>query len=138
MTESLNVLLAYTAWTLLLVLTYVLYRTGLVFTGKTPANSWTRGAGTWKDPEIITRISHAHMNCVENLPVVAVVILIGQVTNQSAVTDPLACWLLAARIAQSTVHVIAVNHWMVFIRASFWTVQALIVAYWILKLAHLL
>jgi uncharacterized MAPEG superfamily protein len=137
MTASICALLGYTAWTLALVSTYVFYRTGLVFMRKTPANSWTRGGATWQDPAIITRISHAHMNCVENLPLVAAVILAAQALGQGAVTDGLACVLLGARIAQSVVHIIAVNHWMVFIRASLWTVQAAILVWWILKLAQL-
>lgn len=136
MTASICALLGYTAWTIALVLSYVLYRTGLVLVGKTPANSWTRGSATWQDPAIITRISHAHMNCIENLPLVAAVILAAQALGQGAVTDPLACWLLGARIAQSTVHMIAVNHWMVFIRASLWTVQTAILIWWLLKLAQ--
>jgi uncharacterized MAPEG superfamily protein len=137
MTASICALLGYTAWTIALVLSVVLYRTSLVMTGKTPANSWTRGAATWKDPELITRMSHAHMNAVENLPLVAAVILAAQALGQGAVTDPLACYLLGARIAQSVVHLIAVNHWMVFIRASLWTVQTLILVWWLLKLCQL-
>jgi uncharacterized MAPEG superfamily protein len=137
MTASISVLLGYTAWTLALVFSYVLYRTGLVMLGKTPANSWTRGAQTWQDPPIVTRIQHAHLNCIENLPLVAAVILAAQALGQGAVTDGLACWLLGARIAQSVVHIIAVNHWMVFIRATLWTVQALILIWWLLKLAQL-
>ncbi len=137
MTASISVLLGYTAWTLALAFVVLFYRTGIVFARKTPANSWTRGAQTWKDPDLITRVTHAQANCAENLPLVAAVLLGAQALGQGAVTDPLACWLLAARVGQSVVHMIAVNHWMVFIRANLFAVQLLILAYWLLKLAQL-
>ncbi len=137
MTASICALLGYTAWTIALVSTYVFYRTGLVLMNKTSANSWTRGNQTWQDPAIITRISHAHMNCIENLPLVAAIILGAQVLGQGEVTDGLAFWLLGARVAQSAVHIIAVNHWMVFLRATLWTVQTAILVWWLLKLCQL-
>ncbi len=136
MSASICVLLGYAAWTIAIVLAVVFYRTGLVLVGKTPANSWTRGGQTWSDPAIITRMTHAHMNCVENLPLVAAIILAAQVMGQGAVTDGLAGVLLGARVAQSAVHIIAVNHWMVFLRASLWTVQTAILLWWLFSLAQ--
>ena len=65
----------------------------------------------------------------------AAVILAAQAMGQGAVTDGLACALLGLRVAQSTVHIIAVNHWMVFLRATLWTGQTAILIYWMLKLA---
>lgn len=137
MTASLCALIGFTAWTIALVLTVVNYRVFLVLTGKTPANSWTRGGQTWQDPGFVTRTAHAHLNAVENLPLVAAVILAAQALGQGAVTDGLACWLLGARIAQSVVHMISVSHWMVFLRATLYTVQILILIWWILKLCQL-
>jgi uncharacterized MAPEG superfamily protein len=138
MTASISALLGYTGWALALAFVVLFYRTAVVFARKTPANSWTRGAQTWQDPPLITRITHAGANCAENLPIVAAVLLAAQALGQGEVTDGLACWLLAARVAQSTVHMIAVNHWMVFIRANLFAVQLLILAYWLLKLAQLI
>ncbi|MGH8531079.1 MAG: MAPEG family protein [Nevskiales bacterium] len=137
MSASICVLLGFTAWTIALISIVLFYRTGLVLARKTPANSWTRGAQTWQDPGLITRMAHAHLNCLENLPLVAAVILSAQVMEQGAVTDGLACVLLGLRIAQSTVHMIAVNHWMVFLRATLYTGQIAILAYWVLKLGGL-
>lgn len=137
MSASIGALLGFTAWTIALITVVLFYRTGLVMTGKTRANSWTRGGQTWSDPGLITRMTHAHLNCVENLPLVAAVILAAQVMGQGAITDGLACALLGLRIGQSVTHMIAVNHWMVFIRATFFTGQILILVYWILKLAGL-
>jgi uncharacterized MAPEG superfamily protein len=139
MTASICALLGFTAWTIALVFIVVNYRTFPVLSGKTKANSWTRGGQTWQDAPFITRMAHAHMNCLENLPLVAAIILSAQALGQGAVTDAnnLPCILLAARIAQSTVHIIAVNHWMVMLRAVFYTVQILIMIWWLLKLGQI-
>ncbi len=139
MSASICALLGFTAWTIALVFIVVNYRTFPVLSGKTKANSWTRGTQTWQDAPFITRMAHAHMNCLENLPLVAAIILSAQALGQGAVTDAnnLPCILLGARIAQSTVHIIAVNHWMVMLRAVFYTVQILIMIWWLLKLAQL-
>jgi hypothetical protein len=136
MSASICALLGFTAWTILLVMLVVGYRTFKVFTFQKKADSWMRGKVA-EEPAVITRLGHAHLNCVENLPLVAAVILAAQAMGQGAVTDPLACWLLGTRIAQSTVHAIAVNHWMVVVRATFYTVQIIILVWWILKLAQL-
>lgn len=119
-------LIYFAAWTLLLVTVVVLYRTGLVFGGKTRANSWTRGAATRQDPDFIVRMQHAHLNCLENLPIFAAIVLAGSMLAKNAVVDQVAGWILYARLAQSIVHLIGVNHWLVTIRASFYTVQALL------------
>lgn len=138
MSPSIAVLLGYTAWTMALVFVVVNYRMLPVLGGKTVANSWTRGGQTWADSPVITRIAHAHLNCLENLPLVAAVLLSAQALGQGAVTDAhnLPCVLLAARIGQSVVHIIAVNHWMVILRAVLYTVQMLILIWWLLKLAQ--
>lgn len=139
MNPSICALLGFTAWTIALIFVVVNYRTFPVLSGKTKANSWTRGTQTWSDAPLITRMAHAHMNCLENLPLVAAIILSAHVLGQAAVVDAngLACILLGARIAQSVVHIIAVNHVMVLLRAVFYTVQLLILIWWLLKLAQI-
>ena len=137
MSTSIMALLAFTALTLALITSVVLYRVFLVFTGKTPANSWTRGAQTWNDPALVTRISHAHLNCMENLPLFAIIVLVAAYTGQTHITDPLACWYLIARFAQSGVHLLGVNHWLVFIRANLIVAQWVILACWLIKLSSI-
>src|SRR5689334_16559074 len=100
---SLWSLLGFAAWTLLLVLSLVVYRTAMVMAGKRRANTWGRNQPS-RDPELLQRLAHAHANCVENLPLFAAVILVAGLTNRLELTDPLAGWYLALRIAQSTVH----------------------------------
>ncbi len=130
---GIQALLAFAAWTLFLPMIYAGYRTWLVLTGKKRADAWTRGQPT-DDPGFIVRASHAHANCVENLPVFAAVVLAAVALGQSAVVDALAVYFIAARLAQSIVHMIAVNHWAVFIRANFFFVQVGLLFYWVWKL----
>jgi uncharacterized MAPEG superfamily protein len=132
---SILALLGYLGLTIALVLTVVSYRLAQIATGKS-ADSWARGRQQ-SDPDVIQRFSHAHLNCLENLPLFAGVVLAAVGSNQLGVVDPLAGWFLAARIAQSTTHVIQVSHWMVLVRGTFWTVQMLMLIYWVLALAHL-
>ncbi|HBS36295.1 MAG TPA: MAPEG family protein, partial [Parvularcula sp.] len=50
------------------------------------------------------RLTRAHANCYENLPLAGAVLLYAIATNQTAVTDPLAMIFLGARLAQSLTH----------------------------------
>lgn len=131
---ALCTLVCFAALTILLAFTYANYRVFLVLTGKAPANSWTRNAQTWADPAIVTRLQHAHLNCVENLPVYAALVLAAYATNQLAIIDGLAGVFLGLRVAQVLVHAISTSASAVFIRANLWIAQCLIIGYWILKL----
>ncbi len=133
---TLGALLGYVAWTMLLIFMVINYRSLLVLTGQKRADEFPRRG--YEPPAFIQRLQDAHMNCLENLPLAAGVILVAAVSGQTAVTDPLACWLLYARIAQSSVHIIAVNHWMVMARVTFLLVQFGILVWWILKLTQLI
>ncbi len=138
MAPSIAVLLAFTALTFALVAVYVNYRVALVLTGKTAANSWTRGAATWTNPAWTTRFEHAHLNCLENLPVYAAVVLAASLLGQLNLIDGLAWTYFGFRIAQSLVHVINTGPVFVFIRALMLTGQWVILAYWLLKLSGLI
>jgi len=132
MSASLIALLGFAAWTVLLVFAVLLFRTALVFAMKKKANSWPRGQPPPADePGIITRIGHAHQNCVEGLPIFAAIVAAATAAGKLGAIDAVAMWVLYARIAQSVTHMIGVTHWLVFIRANFFTVQLLLYAYMI-------
>ena len=59
------------------------------------------------------------------------------VTQNVAITDPLARWVLVARVAQSTVHLISTSEMAVSIRATIYAVQLGIMAYWVVQLGLL-
>lgn len=132
---SLCALLGYAAWTLGLVFLVVNFRGLQVLTGAKRADEFPRRG--YEAPPFIQRVQDAHANCVENIGPAAAILLAAMATGQTAVTDPLAMWLLWARIAQSTVHMIAVNHWMVMARVTFLLAQFGILAWWILNLTQL-
>ena len=120
--SSMQALIGFTAWTLLLVLLIFAWRgIAIVLKGR-PADSWTRGKLV-DDPALVKRIEHAHINCLENLPIFAVIVLAAAAMGKSAVTDAWAGYVLYARIAQSLVHFVGVSHWLVMLRATFWAIQ---------------
>ena len=136
MSATAAALLGYAAWTILLVMSLGLYRTGLVMTAGRAANSFSASGD---DVEGLgQRLTRAHANCYENLPVAAAVMLYAVATGQTGVTDPLAYVLLGARLAQSVTHVVSSSRTFVLIRFAFYLVQTVIVAIWILQLANIL
>jgi len=129
---AITALLLFAAWTMVLMFVYVGYRTSRVAGGE-PANSWTRGGDT-PIPAFVRRAEHAHMNCVENLPVVAAVVLSAHVLGKVAVVDAWMEWVLFARLAQSAAHLAGTSPMLVQVRATFFTVQVLLLFYMIFKL----
>ncbi|MGH8538899.1 MAG: MAPEG family protein [Stenotrophobium sp.] len=127
---GITALLLFSAWTLVIMFAYVGYRVALVLAGKKLANSWTRGVSS-NDPGFVVRASHAHMNCVENLPVFGAIVLAAAALGKSPVVDHVAVYYLAARIAQTIVHLIGISHSLVLVRATLFTVQVLLCFYMI-------
>jgi uncharacterized MAPEG superfamily protein len=137
MSTSYLSLLGFTAWTLALVLPVVFYRSALVLAGRRQANAWKRSKPP-EDPELIQRIMHAHANCLENLPLFAVIILVAGLTGKLGITDPLAGWYLALRLGQSTTHVLGTSPWHALVRFSFFFPQLLILGWMVVCLAGVL
>ena len=138
MAASISVLISFTALTLALAMTYVLYRVALVLSFKAKANSWTRNAQQWQNPVWVTRFEHMHANALENLPVYAAVVLAASLTNQLGVVDPLAWIYFAFRIGQVVVHAISTSPLFVFLRANMLLGQWVCLVYWILAIAGLI
>ncbi len=134
MSAATHVLLLFAAWTLLMAVGYVGYRVVLVLTFKERANAWTRGGIEHDDPAIITRFNHAHLNCLETLPLYAAVVLFAYIQGQLGVLDQLAYVFLGARVAQSVIHVISTAPMMVFLRANALLVQWALLIYWMVQL----
>jgi uncharacterized MAPEG superfamily protein len=127
---GITALLLFALWTLVLMFVYVGYRVGLVVLGKKPANAWTRGQLT-DDPPFVVRASHAHMNCVENLPIFAAIVLAAAALGKNPVVDAVAIYFIGLRVAQSVVHLIGISHWLVFVRANLFVLQVLLYFYMI-------
>jgi uncharacterized MAPEG superfamily protein len=132
---GIEALLYYVLWMVVLVLLYVGHRIPLVLLGKKQANFWTRG-NTTDDAAWQVRAQHAHANTVENIGIFAAVVLAATALDRSAVVDPLACWVLYARVGQSVVHLLGTGFVNVLIRATLFVVQLGIIAYWAWMLLH--
>ncbi|MEW6167628.1 MAG: MAPEG family protein [Pseudomonadota bacterium] len=130
---GMTALIGFAAWTLLLIGIILAWRVAEILRGR-PANSWTRGSAA-ESPGLVKRAEHAHLNCLENLPIFAVIVLVGHAIGKSAAVDAVAAWVLYARVAQSVTHLIGTSHWLVLIRATFYTVQLALFAYLLWSLA---
>ena len=105
MTIPLWVLLGFAGWTLAVLMGSIgVYRWSRIVTGRATMAGWRADAA--QESEWYQRATRAHMNCVENLPVYAAVVLAGAVAGVGGrELDVLALTFLAARIGQSLVHI---------------------------------
>jgi uncharacterized MAPEG superfamily protein len=132
MSSSLLALLGYAAWTLALLGGIALLRSYYTLVGGRYANSF-KVTGEDVSP-FSARLCRAHANCYENLPIFAALIAVAAISGNAAITDPLALWLLAARGAQSTVHLISTRNRAVILRFSFLVAQWVMQLIWVVQL----
>jgi uncharacterized MAPEG superfamily protein len=123
MTTPLYALLWFTVWTVGIATVGIgAWRVGNVLMGKARPNAFP--ADTPHGPEWYRRVIRAHLNCVENLPVFAALVLIGHV---SGVTDgtfaTLAQVVAAARVGQTLAHIASGRSLVVNIRFTFFLTQ---------------
>lgn len=121
-------LVAFIAWTLLLLTLMEVIRTQLVLRRKVPANGFTPDNANLSP--FMQRLARAHANCVENLPIFGGLLLIAIATGNTSVTDPLAYVFFGARVFQSLVHLASVSALAVTIRFAAFAVQMAIGLYW--------
>lgn len=132
MTPTATALLGYVAWTLLLLFSLAALRTAAVISGKRAPNAFSPLGDDMDD--FGKRLTRAHANCYENLPIAGAVLVYAVAAGQTAATDGLAYIFLAARIAQSTTHLISTSNMFVRIRFFFFLAQLVILACWLLRL----
>lgn len=131
MSPSALALVGYVAWTIFLASAIVFFRTALVLKKERAANDFLP-SGEDVSP-FSNRLCRAQANCYENLPAFAALILLGLATGHTDITDPLARWVLVARVAQSTVHLISTSEMAVSLRAVLLLVQLGVEAYWVVQ-----
>lgn len=134
MSPTLIALLGFAGWTVLLAAVTLGYRSALVLTKKRLANAWPRGTTPQDEPEWTVRVRDAHLNCAENLPVFAAIVIAAAASGKLGVIDALAPYLLGARLAQSCTHLAGTSHLHVFVRANFYVAQLGLQGYMILLL----
>lgn len=132
MNTSAFALLGYAAWTLALLGGIAVLRSTLTVSGQRAANSFAV-SGEDVSP-FSARLCRAHANCYENLPAFASIVLLAIVSGNAHITNPLALWVLAARVGQSTVHLVSTSNRAVQLRFAFLFAQFLIQLWWIVRL----
>ena len=131
--SAIHALLGFVGVTLVLVAGTFGYR-GLRFLQGSPINAWKRGEKNEKDAEIAKRIADAHANCIENLPVFAVLVLGAAALGKLPVIDGLAPYVLYARIGQAAAHLSGTGQPNVLVRATFWSAQLGLFVWMLVKL----
>jgi uncharacterized MAPEG superfamily protein len=129
-------LLGLVAWPLLLMFLIINQRGLFVLGGKMKVNAFAPD-GSNTPSAFGQRLVRAHANCLENLPLQAAVLLYAMQAGQTAITDPLACVLLGARLFQTLMHLISTSQLFVWLRFAGLLIQMLILAWWLLQLAGL-
>jgi hypothetical protein len=138
MTTSLVAMAAYIGWVLLLLLAVIAYRGFMVMSAQRKADAWTRG-GDIQDGPLFKRISDALSNSLETAPLFIGIMLLAQVTDQTAVTDGMAMVYVGARALQSVSHLISVHHLMIFlVRFPAFLVQVALLVWWLLLLTSII
>jgi len=116
-------LLGFVLWTMLLVMVTIgLPRITAVLSKRAPANSFNPNVP--HGSERYQRSMRAHINCVENLPIFATLVLLGtSVGVPGSFFQLVAFAVLPARMLQSAVHIASGRNRAVLVRFVFFTVQ---------------
>lgn len=122
------VLTLFISWTLFLLLLMEVLRSHLVVTGRVPANGFQPDNANLSP--FMQRLARAHANCVESFPVFGGLLIVALLTDRSAITDPLAPWLMLARVVQSSIHLASLSEAAVTARFSAFALQTGIAVYW--------
>ncbi len=125
MSASVVCLLGLIVWSILLTIMVVLVRAKPILGG---AIVFEQDGSDL--PGFAQRVTRAHGNSLENLAIPAALILFGIATDQSAVTNGLALFVLGARVAQSLVHMASGAFPAVLTRAILFVVQVVIWIIW--------
>jgi len=132
MNPTLTALAGFISWSLLLLVLMETIRAKLVLTKAMAANGFTPDNSNLSP--FMQRLARAHANCVEGLPLFGGLMLIAVVAGRSAITDPLAYFLLSARIVQSVIHLSSLSALAVTLRFAAFLVQMGSGVYWALRL----
>ena len=128
------VALAYFAgWTLLLVLTAVSMRVVSIIQGSDITINKFSPYGE-DMPGFGQRVTRAHLNCVENLPVFAAVVAAAGFSGQFGVMEGTVMYIIYARVAQSVVHMISGSQPASLIRGTLFAVQTLLMLYYVFQI----
>lgn len=116
------------AWALFLLLLMEALRGRLVLTKAIASNKFLPDNANLSP--FMQRLARAHANCIEGFPIFGGLLIVALLTQKTGVTDPLAPWMLAARLAQSSIHLVSASVAAANARFAAFAVQLAIAAYW--------
>ncbi len=128
MNTSASVLTLFIVWALALLVLMELIRSFLVVSGRARSNEFKPDNANLS--AFMQRLARAHANCVESFPIFGGLLVVAIAVGHTEITDPLAPWLLLARLAQSSIHLASLSVIAVNARFSFFAVQIAIAVYW--------
>ena len=128
MNTSASVLTLFIVWALCLLVLMEIIRSFLVVSGRAKSNEFTPDNANLS--AFMQRLARAHANCVEGFPIFGGLLVVAVAVGHTEITDPLAPWLLLARVAQSSIHLASLSVIAVNARFSFFAVQIAIALYW--------
>jgi hypothetical protein len=115
-------LIGYVLWTMLLVVIILLHRTGMIMRGEKRFNEFPAGQPHGSDA--YWRVNRAHLNAVENLPLVAIVFALFYVfARPTPLEARLPLVALGARMVQSLAHMASGSVPVVVLRFTAFAVQ---------------
>ncbi len=120
------VLLGFAVWTLLILIATVgVYRWSRILAGRAAISFWR--ADEPQGDDWYRRAMRAHMNCIENLPVYAAIVVAMLAAKAAGpALDALAVVILAARICQSAIHILlAQTELVAAVRFAFYFAQVI-------------
>ncbi|HMM75324.1 MAG TPA: MAPEG family protein [Gammaproteobacteria bacterium] len=127
MTTTACALLGFVVWSVLLSFALVGVRAGAIRGGH--ALNTFRPEGTDLD-DFGRRVTRAYANSLENLAIMASLLLYAIATDQQGITNGLAAVAFGARVVQSAAHVASGSVPAVLVRASAFGVQMIIALIW--------
>jgi uncharacterized MAPEG superfamily protein len=126
--------LVYAVWTLLLPIVYAgTIRVPMIAAGRKTADHWERGKPS-DDPAVLMRMKNAHLNCTENFPIFAAVVVMAALLGRTPAVDSIAAYVLYARVVQTVAHVTGTSLPLIAIRGAFYFFQVVLILYMIWKL----
>lgn len=134
MNETILAVIAYIAWTMLLIVGLAIFRT--LSNQKNQRSSLKFDPAGSDVSDFGQRLTRAHANCYESSVIVLGPMLLALATNSAVVTNGLALIIIGARIMQSTIHLISVSNAAILARFVFFFIQFGIATYWLFLLVN--
>ncbi len=128
MNTSASVLTLFIAWALFLLVLMEVVRSLLVVSGATKSNEFKPDNANLSP--FMQRLARAHANCIESFPIFGGLLVVAIAVGHTEITDPLAPWLMLARVAQSIIHLASLSVVAVNVRFSFFALQIAIAVHW--------